>query len=163
MILSEAMGAMPPVGELAIEPAPFDLWSTVEGVLRRLRNKADAKGLDLRIRYALAAPPFLVGDRDGIHRVLGCLVGDAVECAKCGQIVVDVQGNDCPDNAAAMRLRVEPSEIDGTHLSPNLGPCEGMVERIGGRIGALDRPGGGSFVWLALTLPIDAARHERHW
>ena len=53
--------------------------------------------------------------------------------------------------------RVEPG------LVSTLADCRHLVELMGGRLGALTDPDHGSFVWLAMKLPIDAARPTSGW
>lgn len=53
--------------------------------------------------------------------------------------------------------RIEPG------LVSTLADCRHLVELMGGRLGALTEPDHGSFVWLAMKLPIDAARPTSGW
>ncbi len=194
------------------EPAPFDLRHTIDVVADDLTRRHVSEGLTVNVRYALGAPRFLVGYGDRIRQVMMKLVGRAAELAAFfhrhsavspagRRVVIDVQGDECPDGCAAMRLRVEVASpaaagekvASGERVAPvgrngellgaargparvlqavlqesgaGLGPvstiadCRRLVELMGGRLGVLSEPGRGSFVWLAMRVPVDASRRR---
>ncbi len=141
---------------------------TIDTVAADLARRRRATDLTLEVRYPLGAPTVLVGYGDRIRQVMTKLVARAINLATArgdrGRVTVNVQGDECSDGCAAMRLRVE---VAGAG-SPDLGAvsaiadCRRLVELMGGRLGVLTEPGKGSFVWLAMKLPIDASR-SRAW
>lgn len=58
------------------------------------------------------------------------------------------------------RLRPNGGE-DKLGLVATLADCRRLVELMGGRLGDLTDPGKGSFVWLAMKLPVDASRRQQ--
>ncbi len=177
-------------------PAPFDLQSTIDDVASDLTRRSNARSLTLNVRYALNAPRFLIGHGDRIRQVMTKLVGHAIELATLlnprGRVAIDVQGDECSDGCASMRLRVEvagqgmpggkapiaavPTSVpihlrtqlarprqDHAELGlvATLADCRRLVELMGGRLGALTDPAQGSFVWLAMKLPVDASRRRQ--
>ncbi len=178
------------------DPAPFDLHETIDCVASDLTRRSNAQGLTLNLRYALNAPRFLIGHGDRIRQVMMKLVGNAIELATLldprGRVAIDVQGDECSDGSASMRLRVEVAGQDvssgktaiaaiptsvpihlRTQLSrphhenaelglvATLADCRRLVELMGGRLGALTDPAQGSFVWLAMKLPVDTSRRRQ--
>ncbi len=74
-------------------------------------------------------------------------------------------GDDAPPVAAsrtALRVDVPPACLRQDEAEPGLvstlADCRHLVELMGGRLGALTDPGTGSFVWLAMKLPVDTSR-----
>ena len=57
-------------GRMAIEPAAFDLRLSAEDVAALLAPKAEAKGIDLVLRYSPRLPRRVVGDSGRIRQIL---------------------------------------------------------------------------------------------
>ena len=162
----------------ADEPAAFDLRRTVEILAADRARRDGASDLVVDVRYALGTPQFLIGPGDRIRQVLTRLVDRAVTLASAfeprSRVLVDVQGDECADGCAAMRLRVEVAGPGGRGEPPAsrrrdsvepgpvsaLADCRRLVELMGGRLGALTDPDKGSFVWLAMKLPVDVSRRR---
>ena len=160
-------------GELD-EPRPFDLYDLIDVAATDLTRRKGEKDLTIQVRYALGAPRLLVGHDDRIRQVMRHLIDRAATLATAlstrGHVIVDVQGDECSDGCAAMRIRVEVAAGardegagDVSHMAgpiSTLADCRRLVELMGGRLGTLTAPGGGPFVWLAIKLPVDASRRR---
>ena len=76
-------------GKLELSIEPFRVARVVEETLERLRNKADAKGLDLTASGTRNVPE-LLGDRRRLRQVLIHLVANAIKFTERGRVWVDV-------------------------------------------------------------------------
>ncbi|MGH2569808.1 MAG: sensor histidine kinase, partial [bacterium] len=77
-------------GTLQIDRIRFDLRSAVEDITAEFAPVAEAKGLELVVRYDPAAPQHVVGDPGRIRQVLCNLVRHSVGTTREGWVVVDV-------------------------------------------------------------------------
>jgi signal transduction histidine kinase/CheY-like chemotaxis protein len=78
-------------GKLTIEPTHLDLRHLVEQVADLLAPAAQAKQIDLIVRYAPNVPRRLVGDAGRIRQILTNLVGNAVKFTHHGHVLIDVE------------------------------------------------------------------------
>ena len=164
-------------GKLQIEPVPFNLLRTIEASAAILAPRADAKGLDLVVRYAPGTPRRFVGDPLRIRQVLLNLAGNAVKFTETGHIIIDVDCTPPVDGRSRVRLKVEDTGIGigsevlgrlfqkfeqgdagitrkfgGTGLG--LAISRQLVELMGGEIDVTSVPGTGSTFSAILPLPI---------
>lgn len=162
-------------GHLSIDPEPFDLAVTAEGVVRLLSHRARDKGLRLELGYPPGLPRHFVGDEGRIRQVLLNLAGNAIKFTERGSVRLDFDvcggwvhtavrdtGIGIPTDQRPKLFR-EFSQVDasttrrfgGTGLG--LAISKRLVELMGGEIGVESEPGRGSTFWFRLPLP-EAAR-----
>ena len=164
-------------GKLLIEPVPFNLLRTVEEAAAVLAPRADAKGLELVVRYTPGMPRRFIGDSDRIRQVLLNLVGNAVKFTERGHVVIDVDCDPAVDDRTWVRIQIrdtgigiEPEMIGrlfqkfeqadagttrrfgGTGLG--LAISRQLVELMGGDISVTSIPKAGSIFCATLPLPI---------
>ncbi len=87
-------------GKLTVDPAPFDLLVAVEDAVELLAEQAEAKELDLVVRWSPDTPRQVVGDAGRVRQVLVNLLGNAVKFTERGCIEVNVW----PDGPPPSRL-----------------------------------------------------------
>ena len=166
-------------GRLTIEPIPFDLQVTVEDVAEVLAVGAEAKGINLLVRYAPDAPSHLLGDPGRIRQVLTNLVTNAIKFTEKGHVFINVECEEQSDKEARMRFSVQDTgtgipedklqsvfdkftqadssttrKFGGTGLG--LAICKQLVALMGGTVGATSAVGEGSTFWFILCLPRQA-------
>jgi len=164
-------------GKLKIEPVSFNLSRTVEAGAAILAPRADAKGLDLVVRYAPGTPRRFVGDPIRIRQVLLNLAGNAVKFTDKGHVIIEVDCLPPIDDRAQVRLQVQDTGIGigpdmrdrlfqkfeqadagttrrfgGTGLG--LAISRQLVELMGGEITVSSVPGAGSNFCVTLPLPL---------
>jgi len=154
--------------ELELLPADIDLPDLVRTCLNVVRPAADAKGLALG--PAPSVPRRLFADPTRVRQVLINLLGNAVKFTLTGSVEVRIrqtEGGACirlevVDTGPGIRLRHRDklfqtferlnadadSGVEGAGLG--LAIAARLVQLMGGRIGYLDNPGGGSVFWLEL-------------
>jgi CheY-like chemotaxis protein/anti-sigma regulatory factor (Ser/Thr protein kinase) len=168
-------------GHLKIDARPFRLDTIVNDPARLVARAAGRKGLELAIRLEPGLPLSVVGDAGRIQQVVTNLLSNAVKFTDRGQVVVDLSTDrDVPAEGEGMiGLRVEvrdtgpgiaPAKLEAIfdkftqvdssasrrHEGTGLGLAiaKGLIELMGGRIGAVSKPGKGSTFWFTLELPI---------
>jgi two-component system, sensor histidine kinase and response regulator len=164
-------------GKMKLEPAPFDMLLTVEEAVAILAPRADAKGLELVLRYAPDLPRHFVGDPARIRQVLLNLVGNALKFTHQGHVFIDVDRESPIDDCTRIRFEVEDTGIGieaeaqgrlfkkfeqadagitrrfgGSGLG--LAISRELVELMGGEIGVVSAPGVGSTFHATLPLPL---------
>jgi signal transduction histidine kinase/CheY-like chemotaxis protein len=165
-------------GTLQVDRIRFDLRSAVEDVAAELAPVAEARGLELVVRYDPAVPRHVVGDPGRIRQVLCNVLRHSVTTTREGWVVVDVSCERETSDEAVLRFTVEDSgqgaarnelrglfETGATAPRPGLPEPAGaalglavaarLVERMGGRVGARNDPGLWSALWFELALPLD--------
>ena len=168
-------------GQVLINPQPTDVVKLCRSTLDMLMPQAAAK--DLQLRLVVDADPELavVADPDRLRQVLLNLVGNAVKFTDAGSVTLELAYD---EDSGSMRLAVSDtgpgieedkldklfkrfSQVDGsltrTHGGTGLGLaiCKGLVEAMGGQIGAESTAGVGSRFWLTLPVPVCATEAER--
>jgi signal transduction histidine kinase/CheY-like chemotaxis protein len=169
-------------GRLSLERIPFQLWATLDRVLKTMAPRAHQQGLELACEVAPNVPEWLVGDPVRLCQILFNLIGNAIKFTEHGEVVVRLSGE--PAVAAGhFRLHASvrdtgigvPAELQQTIFAAfaqadasttrrfggtGLGLTISMqlVELMGGRLWVDSQPGDGStFHFVAdLDLP-DAA------
>jgi PAS domain S-box-containing protein len=167
-------------GQLEIEIRPFDLRAELDGLLEMFRLRAEERGLRFPVDYGPRTGGEFLGDVVRIKQVLGNLVANAIKFTIEGEVrvVVDIRepgGAESAELALSVedtgvgfdeefgrRLFQRFSQADesitrrfgGTGLGLSI--CHGLVERMGGEIGATSEPRRGACFRVTLPLP----RHE---
>ncbi len=167
-------------GRLSIDPLAFDLAAAIDEIVSLVIEKADAKGIQLIVRYAPDAPRRLVGDAGRIRQVLMNLVGNAIKFTHEGHVLINVDRLDGDDENVRMRVSVEDTGIGieydkidtifekftqadgsitrrygGTGLG--LAISKQLIELMGGEMRVTSRAGSGSTFSFTLTLPLDTS------
>jgi two-component system, sensor histidine kinase and response regulator len=162
---------------LELEPIPCDLQLLVEDAADLLVSKAEAKNLDLILRYAPDAPRFVVADPGRIRQVLINLLGNAVKFTSAGHVLLDVACLEHTDSEALVSLSVEDTGIGipedkigsiferfnqvdvsttrkygGTGLGLTI--CRELAALMKGKIEVTSRVGEGSRFRLTVRLPL---------
>ncbi len=78
-------------GKLEIRESVFNLYDTVEGVLKVLSLNAHQKGLELNGWISPEIPPYVIGDSDRLRQILYNLVGNAIKFTDYGEINLRVE------------------------------------------------------------------------
>lgn len=160
---------------VTLESVDFNLRELVEDVLMVAAVKAAEKGVELAGLVEPEVPTVLKGDPSRLRQVLVNLVGNAVKFTERGEVSVRVTRES--EDGQRVTLRVEVVDT-GVGISPEalselfkpfvqadasttrkhggtglgLSIAKGLVEAMGGRIGALSMLGQGSTFWFTVPL-----------
>jgi signal transduction histidine kinase/CheY-like chemotaxis protein len=167
------------VGQMHIEPGPFDLRDAVEGVAEVLFVKAEAKGLDLVLSIDPRTPRMVVGDSHRLRQILMNLMGNAIKFTDRGEVAVLLEVTGTDQSAADLTLSVRDTGIGiaeedqssvfekfsqsgsarlraaGSGLGLSISRT--LAEMMGGRLELQSRLGEGSIFRLSLRLPVAEA------
>ncbi len=164
-------------GKANLEVLDFDLLSAVESTAQMVAGAARDKGLSLMVGVSPAAPRLLRGDEAHIRQVLLNLMSNAVKFTEAGEVTVWVEPQERSDGSVTVCFTVGDSGIgfdgevkerlfrpftqeDGTitrrygGTGLGLSICKGLVELMGGEIGARSVRGHGSEFWFTVPLEI---------
>ena len=171
-------------GKLAMEAIPFALRPVLEDTVDLFRQRAEEKGLALRIDAGEGLPEVLVGDPLRLGQVLINLMSNAVKFTECGWVDLGVETLErsldrvllcfsvrdtgiglAPE--ALGKLFTEFSQADvsttrrygGTGLG--LAICRRLVELMGGTIQVASEPGAGSIFSFTAWFPLGRAAEAR--
>ncbi|MBX3454393.1 ATP-binding protein [Ferrovibrio sp.] len=156
-------------GRIDIEVIDFELAHTIQSAATLMRNRADEKGLALRLDIASDLPRFVAGDPNRLRQILLNLIGNAIKFTEQGGVTVTVRGNQ--DGGVLFEisdtgLGISKQNIDklfgsfvqadssitrrfgGTGLG--LAICKRLVEAMQGSIGVRSILGQGSSFWFNL-------------
>jgi len=165
-------------GRVTLDDGVFDLHALLRDLLDLMGERAEAKGLALRLELASAVPRCIHGDERKLRQVLINLVGNAIKFTASGSVVLRLKPDTDAGGAARLQIEVEDSghgiaagELEsifapfvqagpaasqnGTGLGLSL--SRQFVQLMGGSIGVRSTLGLGSLFWIALPLrPADA-------
>ncbi|HLX44447.1 MAG TPA: ATP-binding protein [Bryobacteraceae bacterium] len=165
-------------GKMVLNPAPFDLRSTVNEVAALLSAQAAAKNLRLGVQFSAGLPARLIGDEGRMRQVVTNLVGNAIKFTDRGGVDVAVDCLDVTETQANLLLKVKDTGIgvpsdkldlifekftqaDGSMTRRYGGTGLGLtivkqlVEMMGGIVGVESRVNEGSTFWIKVALPIE--------
>ena len=170
-------------GKLQIEPVPFNLQVALEEVIGLVAQSAQAKQLELALRYPPGLPTRVFGDVARVRQIVTNLVSNAIKFTERGHVLVDVATVGADAERPTFVVSVEdtgigipPSKLElifekftqadastsrkygGTGLG--LAISRQLAELMGGRLTATSRVGEGSTFRLELTLGLDREAAE---
>ncbi|GAB6042904.1 ATP-binding protein [Endothiovibrio diazotrophicus] len=153
--------------------APFDLRETVADAAATVHTLAATKGLELTVALGEHLPPRVVGDGKRLRQILINLIGNAVKFTDTGRIEVSVRAAVPPSGGIHFAVSDTGEGIPGGTLERIFEPFQqadasparvysgtglglaisrNLVERMGGRIHADNRPEGGAVFDFILPL-----------
>ena len=159
-------------GQVAIEPAPFDLEQTVSDIGALWRVKAEDKGVALEVAFDPTLSGMVEGDAVRLRQVLTNLVNNALKFTSAGAVRLAVTAG--ADDRVTFRVsdtgvgfdREQRSRIfrrfqqadgsitrryGGTGLG--LAISTALVDLMGGALDCESTPGQGSSFWFEIQLP----------
>ena len=168
-------------GQLALDPAPFQLAEAVEDVAALVSTRVAERNLELIVRIDPRLPKTVVGDAGRFRQIVTNLLGNAVKFTEKGHVLIDISGETL-NGTVHLKVSVEdtgigiPAEklqsvfekfaqVDGSSTRRHEGTGLGLaiaarlVDLMGGRIGVESELGRGSVFWFTAPLPVhnDAA------
>lgn len=166
-------------GRIILSPDYFNLRSAIEQMLEAFGPMAQHKGVELSAVIDRMLPLRVRGDRDRLLQVLTNLLSNAIKFSDSGEIRLDVDFTTEGENDGVLRVRVsdqgqgmdadtlkhlfEDRFLDGEtdtftsrHVGFGLLVCKGLIEAMGGAIGAESVLGEGATVWFTVRLGMQA-------
>ena len=166
-------------GKLMLNPAPFNLRSSLDELIESFSGQANEKSLRVALHFDAAAPSRLIGDETRIRQILANLIANAIKFTDYGRVDVRVESQGRVESSATMTISVIDTGIgipsakldaifekftqaDGSmtrrHGGTGLGLTivKQLVEMMHGEITVDSREGKGSTFTLILTLPLDS-------
>jgi signal transduction histidine kinase/CheY-like chemotaxis protein/CHASE1-domain containing sensor protein len=77
-------------GKMILEQAPFSPAEEVQSVLRLLRSKAEAKGINLFGNVTADVPPQILGDAVRFRQIITNLASNAVKFTEAGEVIINL-------------------------------------------------------------------------
>jgi two-component system, sensor histidine kinase and response regulator len=171
--------------KLEMENIDFDLRNTLEDLTALLAFRAYEKGIELTTLVEPDVPSRLQGDPGRLRQVLTNLAGNAIKFTEAGEVSIHVSLEHETDTGAVIRCVVRDTGIGipaeslerlfqpftqadasttrrygGTGLGLSI--AKGLVEMMGGTIGATSKTGAGSTFWFTAAfshgdpvMPVD--------
>jgi PAS domain S-box-containing protein len=163
-------------GQVQAHLAPCALEPLLDDTVRMFGLHAAEKNLQIGVRMVDRPPRVLMIDPDRVRQVLINLIGNAIRYTDSGSVTVEViWRGELEELFIAIKdtgIGIDPA--DQTHLFKRFSQIEasrarsrggsglglviskGLVEAMGGRIGASSKPGEGSTFWFAIpaTAPL---------
>jgi PAS domain S-box-containing protein len=178
-------------GKLELAESDFDLTDLVRRVAELFAARAKQKGIELIADANVAGRAPLRGDASRLRQILINLVSNAITFTERGRVTIAVRR--AKVEATDVRIRIEvrdtgpgvsdaakqklflPFEQGDASIARRFGGsglglsiAKKLVELMNGRIGVIDRPGGGSVFWFEVALrqgspiPVDPAVAQDH-
>lgn len=164
-------------GKLQFEVVEFDVSHTVDAAAQLLSARAREKKLSLMTFVSPEIPRTVRGDEGHIRQILLNLMANAVKFTEEGEVIVSVVPVGIGESSITLRFCVKDTGIGfpmeaieclfkpftqadgsitrkygGTGLGLSI--CKGLVELMGGEIGAESESGIGSSFWFTVTLGV---------
>lgn len=131
-------------GQLAINPADFDLRSCVAGAVNLLRPKAREKGLWISVSFEEGLPNRVHGDDGRLRQILVNLVGNAVKFTVEGG--VDIRINSVDGDPYHLLI-----EVDDTGIGVTPSQAQYIFDRFSQADAAITRSFGGTGLGLTIS------------
>jgi two-component system sensor histidine kinase/response regulator len=162
-------------GKLTVEQTDFDLSALLENVASLIREKAEAKGLELLFDVAPDVPHDLVGDPLRLGQILVNYANNAVKFTEAGEVDIRVRLTSQDNEEARLRFEVRDTGIGLTReqigrLFQSFGQADSsttrkyggtglglaiskrLAELMDGEVGVESTPGAGSVFWFTARL-----------
>lgn len=162
-------------GRVTLNSEFFDFRNAIEQALEAFGPMAQTSGLELTCVIDRMLPKRIRGDRERLMQILNNLFSNAIKFSDRGEIRLDVDFTVEGESGGVLRVRVsdqgsgmDPETLrhlfldrfieDGQdvysshHTGFGLLVCKGLVDAMGGHIGAESVPGEGSTFWF--TVPV---------
>ena len=165
-------------GQVAIDPAPFNLEQVVSDIAALWRVKAEDKGVALEVRFDPALAGLVEGDAVRLRQVLTNLVSNALKFTSKGSVRLVVEAVDERvafrvsdtgvgfDTEQRSRIFRRFQQADGSitrrygGTGLGLAISTALVELMGGALDCESTPGEGSSFWFDIPLPpVERADH----
>ena len=169
-------------GRLELDSGPFDLRVAAEEVAHLLAPRAKEKDVELLVRYAPAAPSWVVGDSGRVRQVLLNLVGNAIKFTQHGHVLLAVECEAAPADARPVQMHISVSDT-GIGIPPEKLDCifdkftqadasttrrfggtglglaisRRLVEMMGGSLAAQSEVGKGSQFQMVIPFALEAS------
>jgi PAS domain S-box-containing protein len=162
-------------GKLDIESIEMDVRAVVDDTATSVEFQARSKGLKLVVDVHPGVPQRAMGDPQRIRQCLINLLGNAIKFTHAGEVAASVTVADSRDGCTLVRFEVRDTGIGiapdsvkslfqpfvqadssttrhfgGTGLGLSI--VRGLVEMMGGQVGAHSQPGQGSAFWFVLPM-----------
>lgn len=99
------------LGQIDLEPAPFNIRDTIADVVRIFGLRAGQKGITLRVEVPTDTPEIIIADAARIQQVLIDLVSNALKCTEKGSVTVRVNDSESNESAAQLEIEVEDTGV----------------------------------------------------
>lgn len=165
-------------GKLVIKPTRFDMVNTIEDVADSMQPKAEARGIELVVRYAPGTPRAFIGDSARWRQVLLSLAENSIKFTANGHVLIEVSCQDSSGDSAQLCVTVAdagmgmteavPSLIDGEDAQPDgseaqrfggaalgLTISRRLTEMMGGRLSLQGSSGSKTRFRIDVRLPLD--------
>jgi signal transduction histidine kinase/CheY-like chemotaxis protein len=167
-------------GKFELEQIDFSLEAVIEDAVELMAPKAHEKGLEVAAWLDEQAQQPLLGDPTRLRQIVLNLVSNAIKFTDRGSVAVEARAQPAGNGRTDLRIEIHDTGIGmsdatkerlfqkfqqadgsiarrfgGTGLG--LAICKQLTELMGGDIGVVDRPGGGTTFWVALNLPVGDA------
>ncbi len=173
-------------GKIEVERLRYQPDRLVFDVVSLLNPSAIGKGVTIEGLVFPSTPTSALFDPYRVRQILMNLVGNALKFTEIGGVFVTMAGDREPDGRPNLLVRVEDTGVGfdsgqfdlfqpftqedesttrrfgGSGLGLSI--CRGLVERMGGRIGAQSTRGTGASFWFTIPLedPIYRTEHYQH-
>ena len=162
----------------AMQPVPLAIKPLTDSLRRRMRAMVFGRDIRVSVFATREAPEQIVIDRMVFDRILDNLMTNAAKYTERGSIIIEIGGTPgflaikVSDTGRGIDENLiegifEPGLPEGQTRSwkswgLGLSVVVRLLERIGGRLEVMSRPGQGSTFWVYLpsTASLDSASHE---
>ena len=136
-------------GHLQLSSAPFSMRTAGHDVVALMRERAFAKGLELRLEVIPDDDVLVLGDVIRIQQILFNLIGNAIKFTDRGSVRVKITVEPGAEQAATLRL-----EVDDTGIGIAESAMPTLFDRFTQADSTTMRRYGGSGLGLAITREI---------
>lgn len=98
-------------GKLDLDQTEFNLEQTIRDTTRALALRAHQKGLELAVHIEPDTPTWIIGDAGRLRQILNNLIGNAIKFTDQGEVVVQVNVEDWPDDGVFLHFAVRDTGI----------------------------------------------------